>query len=63
MKLIKTYEEFIYKDEEVQVEEPETKDNLVDRPVDTSVLSKEKEDKESYIDKSGIAHIKNWKVY
>ncbi len=59
MRYIRTYEEFRFKDE-VEVLEPETKEILVDRPVDDSLLGV---DKDSYIDSSGIIHIKNWNVY
>ncbi len=58
MKLIRTYEEFIYKDE-IAVKEPMLSDN----PVDDSILSSKFDDKGSYIDGSGVIHIKNWIVY
>lgn len=57
MKFIKTYEEFRFKD--VEVLEPET-EILVDKPVDDSILGG---DKGSFIDASGVIHIKNWNVY
>ena len=63
MKFIRTYEEFRFKDEEeVEVLEPETSE-LIDRPVDDTLLGKEVEDENSYIDPKGVIHIKNWKVY
>jgi len=57
VKFIKTYEEFRFKD--VEVLEPET-EILVDKPVDDSILGG---DKGSFIDASGVIHIKNWNVY
>jgi len=57
VKFIKTYEEFRFKD--VEVLEPET-EILVDKPVDDSILGG---DKGSFIDASGVIHIKNWIVY
>jgi len=58
VKFLRTYEEFRFKD--VEVLEPETKEILVDRPVDDSVLGG---DKGSFIDSNGVIHIKNWNVY
>ena len=69
MRYIKTYEQFQIEDD-VDVLEPEVKDLepkniLMDRPIDKSLLvSREKvDDKNSYIDKNNIIHIKNWKKY
>lgn len=55
MKYLKLYEEFILNDK--QVLEPT---ELVDNPVDDSLLGG---DNGSYIDASGIIHIKNWNEY
>ena len=65
MKFIKTYEEFRFRDEEdVEVLEPETDEILIDQPVDDTLLGgKSEEDVGSFVDASGVIHIKNWKVY
>jgi len=65
VKFIKTYEEFRFRDEEeVEVLEPETDEILIDQPVDDTLLGgKSEEDTGSFVDASGIIHIKNWKVY
>lgn len=67
MKFIRTYEEFRFKNSETQVIEPASRPDMMDRPVDTSVLGgdveEESEDDKSYVDSKGVVHIKNWKVY
>ena len=60
MKFLRTYEEFRFSDVEVLEPKTKTKEILIDRPVDDSLLGG---DKGSYIDASGIIHIKNWNVY
>lgn len=66
MRFIKTYEQFRFEDDkDVEVLEPKTKTKLqTDEPIDKSLLGEEEiEDKGSYIDASGVIHIKNWKIY
>lgn len=64
MKFIKTYEEFRFEEgEDTDVLDPETDEILIDMPVDDTVLGGELEDTGSFIDASGVVHIKNWKVY
>lgn len=63
MKFIRTYEEFRFEDEDVQVLEPKKKSYLIDRPVDDTLLGGKEEDENSFIDSKGVIHIKNWKVY
>jgi hypothetical protein len=58
VKFIRTYEEFRFKD--IEVLKPQTKEILVDKPVNDLLLGG---DKGSYIDASGIIHIKNWNIY
>lgn len=72
MRFLKTYEEFKFDDKDAEVLEPKTKRELIDRPVDDTLLGGKKEDSEkdsestdyvNHIDSKGVIHLKDFKVY
>jgi hypothetical protein len=55
MKYLKLYENFIEELEDIEIEDRELSDMTIDDFINY--------DSGSYIDSSGVIHIKNWKVY